>query len=146
MELIIAAAIIIVILLILGVSVQLIIQGVLWILEILLLLMTLFFLASVVFILIGKPCKAEFLRIETDRKWGSAVYQIDGEERQTIYPAEMILRNIIYKKPVTHARLWQHGASYLLFDWYSILCAALGFPLSGAGAAFLGWFLLQVTI
>lgn len=142
MEFIIGALVILVLLVILGVSMELIVQGILWILEVLLLMMTVFFLVSVAFLLVGKSRRAEFLRIETHGKWGNAVYLIDGEERQNAYPAEMILQSVIYRKRTTRARLWQRGEAYLLFDWYSILIAALGLPLSAVGAVLLGSFLL----
>ncbi len=146
MELIITAAIIIIILLILGVSIPMIVQGVLWIMEILLLLMALFFIVSMVFLLIGKPHDAEFLHIDKEIRWGSAVYRVNGEELQSVYPAEIVMQKLIYEKPKTRVRLWRKGKIYFLFDPYSILVAALGFPLSAGSAAFLGWFLLQMTM
>lgn len=146
MELIITAAIIIVILLILGVSIPLIVQGILWIMEILLLLMTLFFVLSIIFLLLGKPHDAEFLHIDKEVKWGSAVYRVNGEELQSIYPAEIVMQKLIYQKDNIRVRLWRHGKLYLLFDWYSILVAAIGLPLSAGSAAFLGWFLWQMIL
>ncbi len=146
MELIITAAIIIVILLILGVSIPLIVQGILWIMEILLLLMTLFFVLSMIFLLLGKPHDAEFLHIDKEVKWGSAIYRVKGEELQSVYPAEIVMQKLIYQKANTRVRLWRHGKLYLLFDWYSILVAAIGLPLSAGSAAFLGWFLWQMML
>ncbi len=142
MEFIIGALVILVLLIILGVSAELIIQGILWILEILLLMMTLFFIVSVVFLLLGKRCNAEFLRIDMQGKWGNAVYCIDGAEYRNTYPAELLLQKWIYRKRMTTAKLWQRGEISFLFDWYSIIIVALGLPLSAAGAVLLGSFLL----
>ncbi len=145
MEIIITAAILILLLLILGVSVGVIMQGILWILEILLLFMTLFFTVSIVFLFLGKKCAAEFLRIEKIGKLGGhAIYLINGEERQNFYPAEEFLRKLIYRKRTTTARLWKHKTAYLLFDWYSMIIVGAGFPLSAVGAVLMGSFLINL--
>lgn len=145
MEIIITAAIIILLLLIFGVSVGVIMQGILWILEILLLFMTLFFTVSIVFLFLGKKCSAAFLRIEKIGKLGShAIYLIDGEERQNFYPAEDFFKKLIYRQRTTTARLWQHKTAYLLFDWYSMIIVGVGFPLSVIGAVLMGNFLIHL--
>ncbi len=143
MEILIAALVIIVLLLILGISTGLIVQGILLIMEILLLLMTVFFMVSAVFLLIGKSREAEFLRIDKTAKMGAAIYRIGDAEYRNTYPAEGILQNLIYRKKTCKVRFWQHGKFYVLFDRYSIICAALGFPLSALGAAVLGMFMIQ---
>ncbi len=142
MEILIGALVILLLLVILGVSVEMIIQGILWILAILLLMMTLLFAASVVFLLLGKRCQAEFLRIDMQGKWGNAVYRIDGAEYKNAYPAELLLQKWIYRKRMTTARLWRRGGISFLFDWYSVIIVALGLPLSAVGAVLLGSFLL----
>ena len=144
MEILIAAVVIIILLLILGISIGVIVQGILWILEILLLLMTLFFAASVIFLLLAKKQQAEFLRIDKTGKMGNAVYRIDGREYRNTYPAEGILQNLIYRRKESSVRFRQFGKLCVLFDRYSIVCAALGFPLSAAGAVLLGVFLMQL--
>ncbi len=144
MEILIAAIVIIVLLLILGVSMGLIVQGILCILEILLLLMTLFFVVSVILLMITKKRQAEFLRIDKSGKMGNAVYRIDGREYRNTYPAEGILQNLIYRRRECSVRFRQFGNLYVLFDRYSIVCAALGLPLSAAGAVLLGVFLMQL--
>ncbi len=142
MEFFIGLLVIIVLLLILGVDVFLIIRGILWLMEIILLGMTLFFVLSVALILLGTWQEAEFLRVEKEKSWGHAVYRIAGAEQKNIYPAEGILQKYIYRRTDVRVRFWAHGALHVLFDRYSILIAALGLPLSAAGAVLLGLFLL----
>ncbi len=144
MEFLIGLLIIIVLLLILGVDVFLIIRGILWLMEIALLGMTLFFILSVVLLLLGRWQDAEFLRVEKEKSWGHAVYRVGGEEQKNLYPAEGILQKYIYRKTSARVRFWQHGKYCVLFDRYSILIAALGLPLSAAGAVLLGLFLLWI--
>lgn len=142
MEFVIILAVIIVLLLILGVNVYVIIQGVLWLMEVILIGMTLFFLLSIILLLLGKWHDAEFLRVEKEGSFGHAVYRLGDAEHQNLYPAEGFLQNLIYRKTCVRVRFWEHGRLRVLFDRYSILIAALGLPLSAVGAVLLGMFLL----
>ena len=144
MEFLIGLLVIIVLLLILGVDVFLIIRGILWLMEIVLIGMTLFFLLSVVMILLGKWQDAKFLRIEKEKTWGHAVYRVGDGEQKNLYPAEGVLQKFIYRKNSARVRFWQRGTLCVLFDHYSILIAALGLPLSAAGAVLLGLFLFWI--
>ncbi len=147
MEILIGAAIIILLLIILGVSIWTIMQGDLWIMAILLMLMDWFFLISLFFIIAGKPHDAQFVRIHKQRKWGTAVYLIDGKEYLNWYPAEFIFQNKIYHEDRTcRVRLWQCKRFYLLFDWYSILIAAIGVPLSAIGVVLFCYVLMQLMV
>jgi len=142
MEFVIILAVIIVLLLILGVNVYVIIQGLLWLMEVILIGMTLFFLLSIILLLLGKWQDAAFLRVEKEGSFGHAVYRLGDEEHRNLYPAEGFLQNLIYRKTSVRVRFWEHGRLHALFDRYSILIAALGLPLSAAGAVLLGMFLL----
>lgn len=142
MEFVIILAVIIVLLLILGVNVYVIIQGLLWLMEVILIGMTLFFLLSIILLLLGKWQDAAFLRVEKEGSFGHAVYRLGDAEHRNLYPAEGFLQNLIYRKTSVRVRFWEHGRLHVLFDRYSILIAALGLPLSAAGAVLLGMFLL----
>ncbi len=144
MELFITLVIIIVLLLILGVDIFLIIRGILWLMEIILLGMTLLFLLCVIVLLLGKWKDAQFMHIEKEQSWGHAFYRVEGEVRKNLFPAEIILQKQIYRKTDVRVRFWSRGKLYVLFDRYSILIATLGFPLSAIGAVLLGLFLLSL--
>ena len=145
MEFIIAAVIIIVLLLILGVSPGIIMGGVLVLIELGLVLMTGFFVFSLVLLLIARPVKAEFLRIYVSDIVGTfAVYRIDGEEYHNTFPAEIMFVDKIYHEGKTYAaRFRKIGKKHILLDWYSYIVIGVGLPVSAALAAGLGWFLLQ---
>ena len=142
MEFVIILAVIIVLLLILGVNVYVIIQGLLWLMEVILIGMTLFFLLSIILLLLGKWQDAAFLRVEKEGSFGHAVYRLGDAEHRNLYPAEGFLQNLIYRKTSVRVRFWEHGRLHARFDRYSIRIAALGLPLSAAGAVLLGMFLL----
>ncbi len=145
MEFVIAAVIIIVLLLILGVSPGIIMGGVLVLIELGLVLMTGFFIFSLVLLLIARPIKAEFLRIYVSDIVGTfAVYRIDGEEYHNTFPAEIMFVDKIYHEGKTYdARFRKIGKKHILLDWYSYIVIGVGLPVSAALAAGLGWFLLQ---
>ncbi len=146
MEFLIGLLVILVLLLILGVDVFLIVQGILWLMELILAAMTLFFIVSIVFLLLGKWQDAEFQRVEKEGKFGHAVYSLSGTEQKNLYPAELILSKWIYRRKAVRVRTWERGKRHILFDRYSILIAALGLPLSAAGTVLLGvvlWYILH---
>lgn len=102
------------------------------------------FIISVMFLLLGKWQDAEFLRVEKERRFGRAVYRIGDAEQENLYPAESILQKYIYRRSAVRVRFWEHGRLHILFDRYSVLIAALGLPLSAAGAVLLGLFLFHI--
>ncbi len=128
-EIILTVAVILVLLFVSGVSwatMQIILM---WGFTFLVCGIALLFLVSVVFLLLGKRHEARFLRIEkAGRLGGHAVYLIDGEEKMNWYPAEDCFRRLIYCDRITRAVVWNKGKLYLLFDWYSMIIAAIGFP------------------
>lgn len=141
MEFLIAAIVIIVLLLILGVPPMYIIGGILGLIALLLVLMTGFFIVSLVLTLVCKPCKGKFLRIMVHEVVGTyAIYEIDGEEYKNTFPAEITLTNLIYHEGKTYPLRFHKGKKkYMLFDWYSWIVIGAGLVLSGGGVALLVW-------
>ncbi|MBQ8927019.1 MAG: hypothetical protein IJ055_01930 [Oscillospiraceae bacterium] len=144
MEIIIGAVIIIVLLLFLGVRPMTIIAGIVVLFALGAVLMTGFFAVSLVLMLLAKPVRVDFLRIEQNEGPGShAVYRIGEREYDNAFPAEMILQDRIYRRPTVYARLLQGKKRYFLFDWYTVIIILVGLPVSaGLTAGFLWGFLL----
>ena len=145
MEILIGAVIIIVLLLFLGVRPMTIIAGIVVLLALAAVLMTIFFLISLVLMLMARPVRADFLRIEQNEGPGShAVYRIGEKEYDNSFPAEMILQERIYRRPTVYARLLQGKKRSLLFDWYTVIIILVGLPVSmGLAAGFL-WVVLMM--
>ena len=143
MEIVIAAIVIIVLLLVIGVPWTLIVAGLLILMELLLVLMTGFFIVSLVLLFIAKPVKAEFLRIMKHEVVGTyAIYKIDGEEYTNTFPAEIMFVNKIYHEgKIYSARLKKGKKKHLLFDWYSYIVIGVGLPVSAGLAVVLGYLL-----
>lgn len=145
MEFVITVVVLLVLLYILGVSTDILIIGILCLLELMLLCMTLFFLVTGILALLAKSRKAAFVRMNKTPKTGChAVYQIGREEFQNFYPAEEILQKIFSRRPETTVRLWKKGRFSCTFDRYSILIMTLGFPASAVSFLGLGSFLMQL--
>ncbi|MBE6876512.1 MAG: hypothetical protein E7496_07290 [Ruminococcus sp.] len=142
MEFIIGAVVIIVLLLILGVSPTLIILGFLSLAELFLLLMALFFIVSLILLLMTRPTEAKYLRIDPNEGVGThAVYWMDNREYDNSFPAEiMFIDKIYHEGKICKVRIWKSQKNperYLLLDWYSVIVIAVGLPvfsiLAGAG-------------
>ena len=142
MEFIIGAVVIIVLLLILGVSPTLIIFGLLSLTELFLLLMALFFIVSLILLLMTRPTEAKYLRIDPNEGVGThAVYWMDNREYDNSFPAEiMFIDKIYHEGKICKVRIWKSRKNperYLLLDWYSVIVIAVGLPvfsiLAGAG-------------
>lgn len=147
MELLIAGIILLVLLFILGVSTDILIAGILCVLEIILLLMTAFFILSLCLLLTAKPKKAEFVRIEKSESHGShAVYRIDGTEYRNLYPADTFMKGLLYRRRIAAVRLWKRGKHAFTLDRYSAAVTALGLPLSAASALGLGSLVIQLVL
>ncbi len=145
-ELLLTAAVILAILLICGVSWAAIQIGLMWGITGLVCGIALLFFVSMVFLIRGKRCNARFLRIDKlGRMGGHAVYLIDGEERTNWYPAEECFRRQIYRDHESKAVIWCKGKHYLLFDWYSMIIVAIGFPVFTFLAVGMLFFMLKIT-
>lgn len=132
MEAAIVLAVIAVIMIILGVSGLTVMKGLLAILGIALALMTVFFTVSAALLLFSRRCKGEFVRIEKSKRYETAVYRIDGEELSCFFPAEPIMRGIIYRPGERTLFLCRRSKRDFVFDMHSALIIALGMSLSAA--------------
>lgn len=147
MEFLISAIVIIVLLLILGVDPMMILLGGIWIVEIFFIFMAVFFVVSLILLFLTKKTKGEFLRIDPNEGIGThAVYQIQGEEYNNSFPAEIMFTDKIYKTGKT-VTVWQRNGKKLklLFDWYSIIVIGTGLPVFTALAIALGSFLKEIA-
>ncbi len=134
MELIIGAVVIIILLLILGVQPIMIGMGVLGIMEIFFILMTIFFIVSLILLFMTKPTEAKYLRIDPNEGVGThAVYWMNEREYDNSFPAEiMFIDKIYHEGKICKVRLWQSQKNpehYFLFDGYSIIVIAVGLPI-----------------
>lgn len=88
----------------------------------------LFFAVCTVMLIRSRKHSGMFLRFEESGRFSHAVYLIDGKEYSCIFPAEMILRDKLYKelKPIT-LRLGNLGK---VFDKNAFLTVLLGLPMS----------------
>lgn len=147
MELLIAAAVVLVLLFILGVGTDILIAGILCLLEIILLLMTVFFMISLCLVLTAKPFKAEFLRIEKTRGLGChAIYRIGHMEYGNLFPMDAFMERHLQNHQLSTVRLWKSGDHAFTFDRYSMIVAALGLLISAVSALWLGKFVIQLLV
>ncbi len=145
-ELLLTAAVILAILLICGVSWAAIQSGLMWGFTVLVCSIAFLFLVSMVFLIRGKRCNARFLRIDKKGTMGGhAVYLVDGEERTNWYPSEECFHRLIYRDRDSKAVIWCSGKRYLLFDWYSMIIVAIGFPVFTFLAVGMLLFMLTIT-
>ncbi|MDE6730648.1 MAG: hypothetical protein K2J71_07725 [Oscillospiraceae bacterium] len=148
MEFLIGAIVIIVLLLILGVDPMMILLGGIWIVEIFFILMTIFFVISLILLCLTKKTKGEFLRIDPNEgEIGThAVYQIQGEEYNNSFPAEIMFTDKIYHTGKTVTLRQRDGKKLkLLFDNYSMIVIGTGLPVFTALAIALGFFLKEIA-
>lgn len=149
MEFLVGAVIIIMLLLILGVNPMNIILGAIGIIELFFIFMALFFIVSFILLLMTKKTKGEFLRIEDNEIIGvgtHAVYQINNQEFNNTFPAEIMFVDKIYKKN-KQVNIWQRKGKKLnlIFDGYSIIVITVGLPIFTGLAIGLG-LLLQAFL
>lgn len=127
MEVIIGAVIIIFLLVLLGVDIWYILLGIIALIALAALFTAVLFAVCVVWLLRSRRHSGEFLRFEEGKRFEYAVYRIDGAEYGNIFPAEMILRERLYK-PETPVTLRLSGSR--VFDRNAFLTIVIGFPLS----------------
>jgi len=149
-EFIIGLVIIIVFLLVLGVQPMMILTGILGLTELFLILMTLFFIVSLILVLITKPTEGKYLRIDPNEGVGThAVYWLENREYDNSFPAEiMFIDKIYHENKICKLRIWKskkNAERYLLFDNYSLIVIGVGLPVFGALAG-VGYFYLMLMI
>lgn len=130
MEAFIVLAVAAVILLILGVSGLAVMKGLMIVLGAVLALMILFFTACAAVLLLSRRCRGHFIRFDKSRRFETAVYGVDGEEYANLFPAEPIMRGIIYKPGERTLFLFRIGKRSFTFDIHSVVIVVAGFSLS----------------
>lgn len=142
MEILIGAAVIIILLALLGVDIWFILLGIIALVALAALFVTAMFSVSMVWLLRSERCSGEFLKFSEGKRFEYAVYRIEGGEYGNIFPAEMVMRERLYKpgEPVK-LRLTKKGS---VFDRNAFLTTVIGLPVSllitavfGGGLAFL---------
>ncbi len=128
MEILIGAVVIIILLALLGVDIWYILLGVIALVALAALFVTVMFAVSMVWLLRAERCNGEFLKFSAEKRFEYAVYLIDGMEYGNIFPAEMVLREKLYKpeSPVK-LRLYRKKS---VFDRNAVLTTAIGLPVS----------------
>lgn len=133
MEALVVLAVIIVLCLVLGVSVEMIMLGILALIELLIVLMALFFVYSCISLALSKSKKAVFTRIDKSPKgkFKVAYYSVDGEEYPCAFPSEMILTDKMYHtdRKITVMLNRRRGS---VFDIWAILTSIIGLVCSNA--------------
>ena len=127
MEAFIIIVIVIALCFILGVSIETILAGVMFLLAAVLLLITVFFVLCAAKLFDSKACKAEFVKIAKSPKgnFDAAYYAIDENEYPNVLPCEIIMRNRLYKMNRTvNVRLTKDRK--FVFDKNAVAATAVG--------------------
>ena len=128
MEILLGAVIIIILLALVGVDIWYILLGVIALVALAALFTAGLFAVGTVMLLRAKRCFGEFLRFDEGKRFEYAVYSIDGGEYGNIFPAEMVLREKLYK-PETPVKLRLYRKKSV-FDRNAALTTAIGLPVS----------------
>lgn len=117
MEIIVLIGCVIVILLVLGVSIEPLFAIVFWGIFIVSILCVLFFLVSLVGLLLAKNKKANYVELMDGEKMGAfAIYEIDGEQYRNLFPTDRILENLLYKKNIVKVKVGKWGENTYVYD------------------------------
>lgn len=129
MEFLMILVVVIVMLVLLGVSLLSIVAGIWWLLTLLGILCVVFFLLSMVLVLVAKKREATFLRIEKGKLAGAfAVYEIEGTEYRNLFPTDVFLREVLYRRKQVFVRMLQLGRKRLVFDRVTLVIVSIGLP------------------
>ena len=131
MEIVVALVVIIVLCKILGVSNEMLVIAGLVLIELTIVFMMLLFAFFCIRMLFTKRKKASFTRVDKAPKsnFKVAYYMVDGEEYPCIFPSEMILNDLMYRKDKTYHVLFSKR-SKKVFDFWTILTCIIGFLFS----------------
>lgn len=128
MEILIGAVMIVIILLLFGVDMWYFLVGGCILVALAAVFTTVFFAVCMVMLLRSEKCTGAFLKFGEGKRFEAAVYQIDDRECRCIFPAEMVLRDKIYKPGIpVKLRLTRAGR---VFDRNATLTTAIGLPMS----------------
>lgn len=136
MELILGAAVIILLLLILGFGIDTVIFGIFWVFVALTALSELFFLYCIARLIFSKKRTGRFVHIGKKKKDGYdtpfyTVEGIDGEPLPNVFPAEVVMKNRIYK-PDSDVKLRLDAGKKFVYDRNARITIILGAPLCAA--------------
>ena len=128
MEILLGAVVIIILLALLGVDIWYILLGVIALITLAALFTAGLFTVGTVMLLRSQRCSGEFLRLDEGKRFEYAVYSINGGEYGNIFPAEMVLRERLYK-PEIQVKLYltKRGS---VFDRNAFLTTVIGLPVS----------------
>ncbi len=128
MEILIGAAVIIILLILMGVDIWYILVGGAALVALAAVFTSAFFTVCVVMLIRSKKCAGVFVEFGEGKRFDAAVYRIDDRDYRCIFPAEMVLRDKLYRpgKPVK-LRLTRGGR---VFDRNALLTSAIGLPMS----------------
>ena len=142
MEFILVLLIIIVICKIFGVSNELLVFGGLVLIELAIIGMMLLFAYFCILILFTRRKKASFSRIDRSPKgnFKVAYYIVDDEEYPCIFPSEMILNDVMYRKERTYHVFFSKKMKKV-YDIYTVITCVLGLIFS----AFAVYLTLQIV-
>ncbi len=146
MEIIVVLAVIIVLCLVLGVSSELIMLGIMGLVELTIVFMALLFLWSCLMLVLSKSKKASFVKIDKAPKgrFSVAYYEIDGEEYPCVFPSEMILTDKMYRKDKLHTVMFNRRMK-AVYDIWAILTSMIGFVCS-SGAVLLTFAVINYVL
>lgn len=128
MEILLGAAIIVILLLLLGVDMWYFLIGGIALVALAAVFTAVFFTVCAVMLIRSERHTGVFLKFGEGKRFEAAVYEVDGRECRCVFPAEMVLRDKIYKpgRPV-ELRLTRGGR---VFDKNAFLSAVIGLPTS----------------
>ncbi|MGN1339721.1 MAG: hypothetical protein ACI4WS_05475 [Oscillospiraceae bacterium] len=128
MEILLGAVMIIILLALVGVDIWYILLGVIALIALAALFTAVLFAVGAVMLLRGRRCSGMFLRFDEGKRFEYAVYSIDGGEYGNIFPAEMVMRERLYKPDVpVKLHLTKKGH---VFDRNAFLTTVIGLPVS----------------
>lgn len=147
MEFLCAAAVLIVLLYILGFGLNLIASGIGVCLAVVTLLCEVFFLLSLVRLLLSKKVTGTFTHIGKKEKWrfDTAFYDINGSELPNIFPCEMTMRDKFYKKDKT-VKLRLGIGGKCVYDLNAVLTIIFGNVLFGLASVFFTWGVYEILV
>ncbi len=138
MEFVIAIVALVALCLCLGVDLSVIMLGVIGLLGLVMSAITVFFIACGVMLIGSERKSASFVRIDKNPKgrYEAPYYLVDGAELASFFPAEIVLRNLFYRKgKKANVRICRGRG--LLFDRYALITVIVGIILGGLSAVFI---------
>ncbi|MBR6365688.1 MAG: hypothetical protein IKS10_06310 [Lachnospiraceae bacterium] len=127
MELLVIVAMALVLLFMLGYTLWPLVSGVLFLAMMFAIFCETFFVISGLMWLFARRRKAKYLGLsEDDGPASFAWYEIDGEEVRNIFPTDVFMRRLLYRKEEVHVRLLKLKKHVWAFDRVTTLVIGLG--------------------